>query len=246
MTRSGVIALHGGGEFRLGDERFLGALLALGWDHADALGRSGPLRVAIVPTAGARGRPEMAAAEGVRAFERTAVAARRPVRAEAVMVIDAASAADPDLAMRLREADIIHLPGGDPDLVPATLRGSIAWDAVLAALDDGAILAGASAGAMALAELTWTPIGMIPGMGLVPGVAVAPHADADGWSQIVERFGTALPLHLGILGLAERTGVVIGPDGPWQVIGEGEVRWLASGAWSPLVVRAGDTIERPT
>ena len=44
------------------------------------------------------------------------------------------------------------------------------------------------------------------------------------------------------LGLAERTGVLGRPGEPWTVVGEGEVRWLAPGATTPLVVGPGETI----
>jgi hypothetical protein len=39
--------------------------------------------------------------------------------------------------------------------------------------------------------------------------------------------------------------VVVPPDGPWRVLGEGEVRWLPSGAAEPVILHDGDTIERP-
>ena len=51
---SGPVALHGGGEFLAGDEPFLAALLDAA---APAAGGDRPIRVAVVPTAAARGRP---------------------------------------------------------------------------------------------------------------------------------------------------------------------------------------------
>ena len=64
---SGPIALHGGGEFLAGDEEFLAALLARAIQRAE---RGRPIRVAVVPTAAARGRPDLAGRNGVEAFER--------------------------------------------------------------------------------------------------------------------------------------------------------------------------------
>jgi cyanophycinase len=242
---TGTIALHGGGEFLPGDEPFLRALL----ERAGARG-SDPIRIAVVPTAAARGGPELAAANGVVAFERVADEMGVAVAAEAILVIDATSAADPDVAGRLAAADIIHLPGGDPDLVPTILSGSAAWTAILAARDGGAVLAGASAGAMALATWTWTTDGGIPGLGVVSGLLVVPHADADRWASVLERFAGAGPGGLGALGLAERTGVVSDGEtvegGPlrWRVVGEGEVRWRPIEPDRPtLVLRDGDLLE---
>ena len=238
---SGSIALHGGGEFLPGDERFLRAMLALASEG------DGVIQVAIVPTAAARGRPDLAAANGVAAFERVGAAAGVGVRAQAVRVVDASSAADTELAASLAAADVIHLPGGDPDLIPTLYPGTAAWAAIRAALDRGAVLAGASAGAMALGSITWTPAGLVAGLGLVPGIVVVPHADAGSWSANVGRFGHGAPAEIGVIGIAERTGVLIDPVGPWRVVGEGEVRWLPPGERRDLdpdaaiVLRDGDT-----
>lgn len=236
---SGTIALHGGGEFLPGDEVFLAAILAL------APATDSVVKVAIVPTAAARGRPALAAANGVEAFGRVAMAAGVRAIAEAVPVIDAATARDAELAGRLAVAGLIHLPGGDPDLIPTLYPGTPAWGAIQSAFHGGAVLAGASAGAMALGQLTWTPGGLVPGLGLVPGIIVVPHADPGSWSATLRRFGAGAPDELGVLGIGERTGVLVGPDGPWRIVGEAEVRWMPPGMRDPdaaTVLRHGDTL----
>jgi cyanophycinase len=236
---TGSIALHGGGEFLPGDERFLEALIELAPSTAD------PVRVVVIPTAAARGRPDLAAAHGVAAFGRIGGALGRRIEAVAVPVTDAASAADPAFAATISRAHVIHFPGGDPDLIPSLLRGSAAWKAVLEAVAQGAILAGASAGAMALGGWTWTRSGGVPGLGLVPNLVVMPHATPDSWDDAHLRFGSSVPPSTAAIGLAERTGVIVPPDGPWRVVGEGEVRWLPPNAGAPVILRDGDTIERP-
>ncbi len=242
MPVPGPVGLHGGGEFEPGDEPFLDALLSAA---GELVTEGEPIRIAVVPTAGALGRPDIAAAHGVAAFERVADRAGRPVRAESVMVLDAASAADPALADRLRAAHLIHFPGGDPALIPRILAGSAALAALAEAHAAGAVLAGASAGAMAMAPLTWTSSGVVPGLAIVPGVVIAPHADPAAWSRIVAQYGDALPPGIGLLGLAERTGVIVTADAPWLVVGEGEARWLLSGAPETIVARSGDRIDGP-
>jgi cyanophycinase-like exopeptidase len=208
----------------------------------------GRVRVAVVPTAAARGRPDLAAANGVAAFQRVAASAGIRVIVEAVRVVDETSAADASLADQLGAATVIHLPGGDPDLIPTLYRGSAAWAAIERAHAGGAVLAGASAGAMALAAWTWTPAGGIRGLGVVPGIGVAPHADAASWDQAVVRYSAGVPSDLGFIGLAERTAVIVpgAAGGPWRVVGEGEVRWLSAAARAagkpPLVARDGDEI----
>ena len=242
VTVPGPVALHGGGEFEPGDEPFLDALLVAA---GRLVGDGEPIRIAIVPTAGANGRPDIAAAHGIAAFERVAARAGRPVQAEPVLVLDATSAADPVLVERLRVVHLIHFPGGDPALIPLTFAGSAAWAAIGAARDRGTVLAGASAGAMAMAPLTWTPNGVVPGLAVVPGLVVAPHADPATWSRVVARYGDAMPPELGLLGLAERTGVTVTADAPWLVVGEGVVHWLPPGATEPIVARSGDRIDGP-
>ncbi len=239
---TGPIALHGGGEFLPGDEPFLRAILEL------APRDGGVVRIAVVPTAAARGRPDLAAANGVAAFRRLAADAGVEVVAEAVRVVDAASAADPALAETLAASTLIHLPGGDPDIIPALYPGTAAWAAIGRARGAGAVLAGASAGAMGLAAWTWTPAGVVPALGLVPGVIVAPHADATSWARWVARFGGSVPAGIGPLGLAERTGVIVPGDdaGPWRVVGEGAVRWLAPGSTdvaATVIARDGETLD---
>ncbi len=241
-TVPGPVALHGGGEFEPGDEPFLEALLTA----ARGLVAEGePIRIAVVPTAAALGRPDLAAAHGVAAFERVAAAAGRSVQATSVPVLDPVSAADPGLAEQLRAAHLIHFPGGDPALIPRTLPGSPALAAIAAARAGGTVVAGASAGAMAMAPFTWTSSGVVAGLGIVPGVVVAPHADEAAWARIVAQYGALLPPGIGLLGLAERTGVIVSADEPWLVVGEGEVRWLLSGTTDTVVARHGDHIDGP-
>jgi len=240
---TGPVALHGGGEFLPGDEPFLRRIVGL------APARGGVVRIAVVPTAAARGRPDLASEHGVTAFRRIAAELGVSVEVEAVQVVDGASAADPGLAERLVAATLIHLPGGDPDLIPTLYPGTAAWAAIQAAHGDGAVLAGASAGAMALAGRTWTGRDVVPGLGIVPHVLVLPHADAGSWPRVLARYARLRPADMGLLGIGERTGVIVPPDAadgttPWRVVGEGEARWLRAGESDPgatLVVPDGES-----
>ncbi len=207
------------------------------------------IRVVIVPTAAGRGQPDRAAATGRAAFERRAASTARPANVAVARVIDAASAADPDEAALLARADLIHLPGGDPDLVAGILAGTPALAAIEAAWHAGAVVAGASAGAMALAEWTWTPTGGSRGLGLVRGLAVVPHYDdvrRTEWQATLDRLA---PGGIGYLGLDERTGVLAEPSGPsghrWRVIGPGSAHWFARGRRQPRIGRHGDVLHLP-
>ena len=251
---AGPVALHGGGEFLPGDEPFLRALLDAAAVQADDRGGPDePIRVVVVPTAAARHNPDAASRFGTSAFQRVADGGR-PVRIETARVVDAVSAEDPVTVERLSDADLIYLPGGDPDLIPALLPASAAWRAMVAAHRRGAVLAGASAGAMGLCQLTWTPTGIRIGLGVVRGLVVFPHADADTWARRTSWFDLAATARVGVLGIGERTGVISPalPDGngngttaTWQVIGEREVRWLAPGSGEPSILVDGQTIDLP-
>ena len=255
----GPVALHGGGEFLPGDEKFLLALLRAAVrpaeERARSCGRAGPgepVRIVMMPTAAAGTNPDASARHGVVTFERLASDVGRLVQVETARVVDRESAEDAVLAERIAAADLIYLPGGDPAIIPGLLPDSAAWRSILAARARGAILAGASAGAMALAPVTWTPGGVIPGLSVVRGLVVFPHADAAMWERQTGRFPLARRAGMGILGLGERTGV-ISSDGDgatsgtthWQVVGEGEVRWLPPGATEPSVLVDGESLELP-
>lgn len=271
---NGPIGLHGGGEYDAGDERFLDALLLAGATAAARRLASGArpgddsdddvsghhvgqladrlttaIRVVILPTAAARGRPDRASANGRAAFERRAAILGRIAHVDVARVVDTASAADPAQTDCLADADLIHLPGGDPDLVPGILAGSPALAAIKAAWGRGAVIAGASAGAMALAEWTWTPTGGIRALGLVRGLAVVPHYDdirRTAWQRGLDDLA---PGGIGYLGLDERTGVIAEPNGPegrnWRVAGAGAAWWFARGSNRPLVGRDGDVLHLP-
>jgi cyanophycinase-like exopeptidase len=245
----GRIALHGGGEFETGDEPFLDAIVAAAVVSAAArvpAGGDGAVRIVVVPAAAARERPAASAKQGIAALKRAAARAGVPARVERALVVDRDKAEDPAMAALVGEADLIHFPGGHPDLIPPMLEGTAVWHSILAALARGAVLAGASAGAMALAEQTWTPMGFEPGLKLVPGIIVVPHfamfeSNLDAWATAIAELDAA---RLGRLGLDERTGVIStdGAAGPWQVVGEGRAHWFPFEGERVVAVN-GETLE---
>ena len=242
----GPIALHGGGEFLPGDETFLDELLDVTSRTVDGhAGGDGALRIAILPTAASRGLPDRAAAFAVETFEARALARGYPIRVDVARVIDAASAADDEVAKVITAAHLIYLPGGDPDIVPALLGRTAAGRALAAAHRRGAIVAGASAGAMALADWSWTAHGGIPGLGFAPGLIVVPHYDEIRRIEWQGRLDGLAPPGFGYLGLDERTGV-ISDNGSWRVAGEGAAHWFSPGSTLPVVARHGQPIDLPS
>src|SRR5216684_2545411 len=124
---SGYLLLEGGAEFgEAMQQPDLRALELAGGN--DAL-------VCVIPTAAAPDHNHVrAGGNGVRWFR--SLGAKAVV---AVPIIDAASANDPALATQLRQARLIYLLGGFPGYLEQTLRGSLCWQAVLEAYEQGAV-----------------------------------------------------------------------------------------------------------
>jgi cyanophycinase len=117
-------------------------------------------------------------------------------------------------------------------LTVATLVDTPVWDAIIDAWRGGAVLAGSSAGAMALGA--WTLIrSRVPGdserqsrpaLGVVPGVAVVPHFEEFGRAWLPSA-RAALPDAV-LVGVDTRTAAVW-RGGAWRVHGSGSVRIVA-------------------
>lgn len=117
---------------------------------------------------------------------------------------------------RAREGRFLYLTGGDPGLVVDILVDTPAWKAIVEAWRNGAVLAGASAGALTFGAWTLArraePGNVLrnarPALGLVVGVVVVPHFATVGpqWVPAIRPAVTALG---GILlGLDERTAAL--------------------------------------
>jgi cyanophycinase-like exopeptidase len=148
-------------------------------------------------------------------------------------VFDHESANNPELAEKIKGAGLIYLSGGDPTYLAETLRDSLVWKAIVKEWENGASLAGCSAGAMALT--TWVPkmrikIGKnnedVKGLGLLPTIRVIPHFDRMlGWiPDIITRYLINTPPGVTLVGIDENTALVGGIDN-WVVKGQQSV-WV--------------------
>ncbi|MFP5341781.1 MAG: Type 1 glutamine amidotransferase-like domain-containing protein [Candidatus Limnocylindria bacterium] len=215
---SGPIALVGAGEFLPDMSAFDASLLA-------ATGRDRP-RVVILPTASYPDGEDVFtrwAALGVAHF------AGLGAEVEPVLVRDRRGADDAAAAQAVGEADLVYLSGGKPSYLLRTLGGTAVGSALAAAHQRGAVLAGCSAGAMALAghafdfrlRLMPFPLRWGSGMGFAQGLSVVPHYDA--WPEPLSALiALQAPRHTVVLGIDEHTAV-LGRDGAWQVHGAARV-----------------------
>jgi cyanophycinase len=214
----GPVALVGAGEFLPSMATFDADLLA-------ATGVARP-RVAILPTA--------SYPDGEAVFQRWAALgvthfAELGAEVEPVLVRDRPDADDPAAAQAIGEADLVYLSGGKPAYLVGALGGTAVGRALSAAHERGAVLAGCSAGAMALAAFAFDfrvrlvpfPLRWRSGLGFARGVSVVPHYDAwpEPFSALI---AFQAPRGAVVLGIDEDTAVV-GRDGGWQVHGTSRV-----------------------
>lgn len=184
--------------------------------------------------------PTAAAPEGEQSLRRwldlgAAQAARLDVAQVPVLVRDRDEADSPELAALVEGAGLIYLSGGNPSFLAKTLRGTLVWQAILAAWQSGSALAGCSAGAIALTG--WVPsirdLGREPdpGLGVLPHLRVLPHFDKMlGWApDLLTRAVLRPPAGVTVLGIDEDTAVVdlTGVGQTWQVHGRQQA-WILS------------------
>jgi len=214
----GYLVLEGGAEFggRMRDPDLRAIELAGGFFT--------PLR--IIPTAAAPDNNHRhAGSNGIRWFQ--GLGARD---VESLPLIDKASANNKAIAENLRSAKLIYLLGGFTHYLGQTLKDSLAWQAVLEAYQNGAVIAGSSAGAMVMCEFYYDPGSgkVVEGLNLVPNSLVLPHHDTFGKSW-APRLTKEIP-NVTLLGIDEQTGMIDdGENHIWTVHGRGGVTLYRSG-----------------
>jgi cyanophycinase len=214
VTPPGILALVGAGEF-------LESMQAV---DAELLRHAGGRKVAILPTASAPdgpGVPERWAAMGEAHF--------RSLGADAtpVMALGRQGCQTAENVEAVRQADLVYFSGGKPGYLLHTLRSTPLWEAVLAVLARGGVLAGCSAGAMILGEWIPDPLNLrhppfwAPSFGLVPGAMVLPHFDEfPAWVGGV--LWALRPRRAQLIGVDGGTAL-IGNAGGWRALGAGRV-----------------------
>ena len=205
-----------------------------------------PARYVQLPTAAGQEGPASLArwtALGI------AQAERLGVQAVPLLVTDRDAADDPALAAQVEGAGLVYLSGGNPPYCASTLRGSLVWQAIHHAWQEGAALAGCSAGAMSLTG--WVPDlrhpmrDADPGLGVVPGLRVIPHFDRfSAWMpDLVTRYLARSPEDVAVVGVDEDTALVH-RDGAWTVQGRQSVWVLTSEGRTGF--GAGEVLQLPS
>ena len=224
----GYILLEGGAEFggRMRDPDLKAIELAGGFNA--------PIR--IIPTAAAPdNNHQRAGNNGMRWFQNLGAK-----DVASLLLIDKASASDPEIANSLRNAKLIYLLGGFTHYLGQTLKDNLAWQAALDAYREGAIIAGSSAGAMVMCEYYFDPSSgkVVDGLNLVPNSLVLPHHNTFGknWAPKLAKQIPAVTL----IGIDEQTGMIDnGAHNSWNVYGAGSVTLYRKGSMETF--SAGET-----
>jgi len=167
-------------------------------------------------------------------------AQRLGVTPVSVVARDRDEANDAELADQIAGAGLIYLSGGNPLFLAQTLRDTALWRAIEQQWNDGASLAGCSAGAMALTG--WVPNlrrpthPTDPGLGLLDHLRVIPHFDKmAGWiPDLITGVLLHAPKGVTVLGIDEDTALVGGPT-----------EWRVEGRQSVWVIGQGKRVEYP-
>lgn len=248
----GALALVGAGEYT-------DAMLETDAALLGTVGGARGARVALLPTASgleANG-PKYWNDLGVSHFQKLGVSDIRPTR-----IIDHASANDPAQVELLRDVDFYYFSGGSPQHLIESMRGSAAWALIAEAQRArGAVMAGCSAGAMAMSGYTLPLRAVIAGvvtgapgdwqeaLAVVPGVVVFPHFDRIPRAvsdPMLRRLAHAAPASVAMVGVDEDTALVRLAASPtatqeWLTMGRQSVRVYRKGA-EPVTLAAGGRI----
>lgn len=195
--------------------------------------------ISIIPTAAAPDNNHQRAGRNGENWFRSLGAKR----VEVLSLIDKASANDPQIAAKISQSRLVYALGGFTGHLGQTLANSASWQAMLAAYEAGAVIAGSSAGAMVMCQYYFDPGKglVVKGLGLVPNACVLPHHNTfgKGWAGQLSRL---LP-NVVLLGIDERTGMLDDTDSgrktDWRVYGQGAVTLYRDGR--PTVYRAGES-----
>lgn len=142
-------------------------------------------------------------------------------------------AASPDAVQAVEASDIVFFTGGDQLRLTYVLGGSPLLSAIRRRFMSGGVIAGTSAGAMALSTtmiyngnaadaLRKGAVNMSSGLGFVDGLIIDTHFLERGRFTRLMEVGATNPNDLGV-GLGEDAAVIVHPSGMLEAAGPGHV-----------------------
>ena len=203
MSR-GTLAFVGGGEFSPGCD-FDASLVA----------DCGAREVVVLPTATAYENPARLRARAEDWFGALGVGCRW------LDVYRRVDADDAESAAAVRDAAMIYLTGGSAMHARSTLLRTAVWEALAAAWEAGATVAGAGAGGNVLCDHMVDARGgaFTLGLGLTDALAMIARADTLS-SERISRTVRLAPPHLLVAAVSERSALICRPGVPWATVGD--------------------------
>lgn len=210
---TGVLALVGGGEWSEG----------CSFD-AELLASSGAEEVVVLPTAAAFENP------GRHVEQATAWFGGLGASVRGLQVLQRGDAQEEVNAAVVRSARFLYLAGDSPMHLRSVLKDTPVWDALVAAWQGGAVVAGSGGAGSGLLDPMLDPRGgaFTVGLGLVQNLALLPEAEDD----VAEHHRRTLELAEPsvVLAAVQRcTAIVREADGSWRAAGAGKVRVFVGG-----------------
>ena len=203
----GTLVAIGGGEDKENDRRVLRRIV----EEA-----KGGAKTVVVVAAASR-EPVETSRPYLRAFEDMGIPHVRPLDLQSRREVEERRTEE-----RLEEADVVYFTGGDQVRLADVLRGSKALDVIRARYEDGAVIAGTSAGAAAMSATMLAGGEVEEGLGLLPHTIIDTHFIQRGrFSRLIEAV-TQEP-HLIGLGISEDTAFVVRDGHRLEVIGSDNV-----------------------
>ena len=186
-------ALVGGDEFRPSCVELDLAILSVC--------RTDSPRVAVVPTAAANENPELAANNGIRHL--TALGAT----AFPVYVLTQEDANDDSVVAQIDNSDLVYLTGGDPSHLVDVMAGSLFLKTIRTCASRDLVLAGSSAGAMAMGSEMLYRNGS-NAFGIVSNTVIIPHHENRNPEETYDQVKELTKEGTTIFGIDTGTGVV--------------------------------------
>jgi len=210
---SGVLALVGGGEWAEG----------CSFD-AELLEASGGTEVVVLPTAAAFENP------GRHVEKATSWFAGLGATVRGLDVLQRGDAQSEANASVVRDARFVYLAGDSPMHLRSVLKDTPVWEALVAAWQGGAVVAGSGGAGSGLLDPMLDPRGgaFTVGLGLVQNLALLPEAEDD----VAEHHRRTLELAEPsvVLATVQRcTALIRDADGAWRSSGAGQVRVFVGG-----------------
>lgn len=214
----GHLVAIGGAEDKESELEILSRVFALAPEHY--------AEVAVI--AAASGTPDEVLPAYEAAFDRLGAS-----RVHCLDVRERKDASDPENVEAVERSGVIFFTGGDQLRLTNVLGGSDILEAIRAGFTNGAVVAGTSAGAVALSTtmiynggaadaLHKGAVKMSSGLGFVDGIIIDSHFLERGRFTRLMEVGATNPEHLGV-GLGEDAAAIIHPNRVLEAIGPGHV-----------------------